>query len=424
MRRISGILVLAVAFLAAGCHNRRPVTRNLEEIRLNPDASAVVQAIREYQISASETYRYPNPGSWLNLNRTAGIYGTAPGQIRIFTEDDEGNFQWRDVDYYYPFYDAFDMEGNKTQEDGFLIFSSPQLSADCQAAAWQTLAGEDSCIVVEERGKPAVLLNENGKTEEKAGQAKQGEAERRDPEGKRITDYTYTWSTDGRTLLYYQAELDREWDEKSKGVNVYLVFAGIYGYDRQTGETRLVWEPMKLYLPGESNQYLYRWDAIADVADEKAVMFLLFQEDSCPDVMLLNDGGQVESRRLRLPEHPCIQIVMEEEIYYYQEEGEVRRASFAGAGQSESVVCTDRAMESFVITRDGKKVFTIETRDETKDIFLYLQDEKKNWYKQALYVGADGAWSLQLSEEQQILLVECRGEEENEALILRFAQQE
>ena len=185
-RRLRGLSFLAAAFLAAalfatGCHNRRPVTRNLEEIRLNPDASAVVQAIREYQISASETYRYPNPGSWLNLNRTASIYGTAPGQIRIFTEDDEGNFQWRDVDYYYPFYDAFDMEGNKTQEDGFLIFSSPQLSADCQAAAWQTLVGEESCMVVEERGKPAVILSGTGKSAVEAGQEEPGQTGEKNP---------------------------------------------------------------------------------------------------------------------------------------------------------------------------------------------------------------------------------------------------
>ena len=421
-RGIRGIFFLLAVFLAAGCRSRRPVTRNLEEIHLNPDASAVIQAIQEYQMSASETYRYANLGDWLDLNRTASIYGAAPGRLRVLTKDTAGNLQWRNVEYRYPFYDASYMEGSKKDGEGFLLFSLPQISADCQAAAWKTLVGAKTCIVVEEQGKPAVLLDEKGRMD--GEEEREASAEAEDLAGKENLRLSYTWSADGRTLLYYQAALIHEQDEEGETIQALQFPAGIYGYDRETGENRMLWEPMKLYLPGENNPYLYPWEGAAGVAGEKAVLFLLFQDDAFPDVMLLKDGDRVETRLLRLPDHPCIQIEMEEKIYYYQEQGEVRRAAFSRQGQSEIVVATDSGMESFLVSKDGEKVFTIESRGETKDIFLYLRDEKGNWYKQALYVGADGAHALQMSEEQQILLVECRGEEENEALILRFAKQE
>ena len=211
-RGIRGIFFLLAVFLAAGCRSRRPVTRNLEEIHLNPDASAVIQAIQEYQMSASETYRYANLGDWLDLNRTASIYGAAPGRLRVLTKDTAGNLQWRNVEYRYPFYDASYMEGSKKDGEGFLLFSLPQISADCQAAAWKTLVGAKTCIVVEEQGKPAILLDESGRMV--GEEEREASAEAEDLAGKENLRLSYTWSADGRTLLYYQAALIHEQDEE------------------------------------------------------------------------------------------------------------------------------------------------------------------------------------------------------------------
>ena len=87
---------------------------------------------------------------------------------------------------------------------------------------------------------------------------------------------------------------------------------------------------------------------------------------------------------------------------------------------------TDPGLKSFLVSSDGQKVFTVEERGDTEDICLYICDERKNWYKQILYVGATGTRSIQLSADGLTLLVEGEIESasqlttQSQALILEF----
>lgn len=431
-RKNSYLFAIGISLLfLCGCESKRSVTMDLEAIRMNPEASAVVQAIREYQVEGAEHYRYPALSSWLDVNRTVSIYGAEPGQITVFLEDEAGDLQWRDVDYAYPFYDAEYLTGKKADGESFLMVAPLQTSSDGQAVAYQVIEKDSQLLAVSERGKKTVLLNGDGAVWSEEGAANEEESA--------WNRFEYSWSSDGQILLYYKMgalagsmdeEAWEEWQEEHPGEDwkesdVLLLPHGVYGYDRRTGQVRMIWKPMRLNMPVSASRYPSSASVVADAGESSAAMFLLFDDQSgCPDVLLWNQEGKIETALVELPENPCIQIVLKKGIYYYQENGEIRRASLGKTGQTQTLVSTSPGIQTFLVSEDENRVFTIENRENTADICLYLRDEKKNWYKQVIYVGAEGAISLQLSEEQQLLLVECRGEAYNQALILSFCEEE
>lgn len=421
----SALLTISVS----GCVTRRPVTMNLEDVSLNQDASAVVQAMKEYQVKKTPEYVYPAIPDWFNINRTVGIAGAEPGKITVFTRDEKGEFQWRDVQYAFSFYSKESMAESR-EEKRPLMVDPLQLSADSEAVAYQLIENGNRFIAVSERGRETVYLDGEGNV------LSRDQLAQRDAEGAG-TQFQYGWSSDGKTLLYYRMEelaviLDEEEKEEleegvagglpEKDANVLILPQGVYGYDRETGQVRQIWKPMRLYLPEKVSREL-RFGLVsitADANDSQAAMFILLRGEESQDIQIWNQNGQVETRLLKLPENPCIQIALNEGIYYYQESGEIRKMSLGKMGQSESVVYTDKGLMDFLVSEDGKRIFTIEKRGDKEDICLYIRDEKRNWYKQAIYVGAEGALSLQLSDSQEQLLVECRGEADNQALILDF----
>lgn len=429
----TALLMAALALLAWGC-SREPVTMNLEDVRLNRYADAVVQTMNEYQVIRTRRYLYPGLGSWLDANRTASIYGAGPEQIHIFTEGEDGSYQWQEVYYPYGFYDAEYMQG-ETGSGQPLLIAPMLLAADARAVAYQMLNGRGYTLAVSEQGKETVFLDEQGR-------AFVGEPPGTDGAERLWSQFEYSWSADGAVLFYYKMAKPVEPDGEETGEEagkhasdeslraddrVLSLPYGVYSYDRASGQVRQIWEPLELRMPEAVFRVPASEAVTADTREGMTAMFLLFDDSSgCPDVLLWGGEATPQIRFLNLPENPCIQLELEEEAYYYQEDGKIQKARLDGAGQPELIVDTDPQLQSFLVSRDGRKVFTVEKRGDTEDICLYICDERKNWYKQVLYVGAEGTQSIQLSEDELKLLVESRVESasqlrvQSQALILEF----
>lgn len=433
--------LLAACALFTGCSRREPVTMNLEEVRLNRYADAVVQTMNEYQVIRTKRCLYPGLGSWLDANRTASIYQTDPGKLRLFTEGEDEGYQWREVYYSYGFYDAKQMQGSEEGGGLPLLIAPMLLAADVRAIAYQTMDENGYALAVSEEGKKTVFLK--------------GE------ESVRTTDplwqdspyswnkFEYAWSSDGNILFYYKMadpvaqEGFVENGETDPGRNTGIEEAagagqaggerfltlpyGVYSYDRASGQTRRVWDRLKIEMPSVVYRSPSAETVVADTREGVTALFLLFDERSgCPDVLLWGGESEPQIQFLSLPENPCIQPVLEEEAYYYQEDGRIQKARLGATGQPELLVYTDPGLKSFLVSSDGQKVFTVEERGDTEDICLYICDERKNWYKQILYVGATGTRSIQLSADGLTLLVEGEIESasqlttQSQALILEF----
>lgn len=411
------ILTAAIAFCLAGCIGQEPVTMDLEEIQNEPYPAAVAQAMENYQIIGTKKYLYPGLPEWLDAGRTASIYKTEQGKIQVFTRSEAGSYEWRSVYYAYGFYDQELMQGNKADGDSPLMVSPVLLSADGEAVAYQTMGKNDYAIVVAVQGEPNVFLDGNG------GISTDGPLSDENAGGQYDwTQFEYCWSSDGKTLFYYKMGIS------DGGASSMLLFPqGVYLYDRETGTAKLLCEAMKVKMPQLVSRYPTAESMVADVDCDQAALFLLFDDNSgCPDVLLWNRGGRLTVSYPSLPENPCVQLRLEEGMYYYQANGEIRRARLGSTDASERVLYTDGGLKTFLVSKDEKKVFTIEKEGDREDICLYLCDETQsgykssNWYKQVLYTQAEGAVSLQLSEDELTLLVECRDEHDSMALLMNF----
>lgn len=454
INRVSGVVRLALEMCClgmlclimlgqTGCRQRETVTMDLAEVSLKEGGSAILTSIEEYQSIRVEQYTYPSLGKWINSNRTSGISRTEEGVILVFTRGEDGFFEWRQVKYEYPFYDAYPLGSQDSRIP--LVIDPVELSADGEAVAFQSLQLEGQFIEISQMGLPSVLLDGNGNVWREG-------AEISISEGEKWNSLLYDWTSDGQMLLYYQMgnyvsrldeeeeaeagetfvglegskeeipiQVDPDVEEPETEAGTLLLPYGIYAYDRGTGETQMIWEPMRLNLPVNASGISEPGQLLADAAEDRAVVFILFDEDAgCPDIQLYRYGDRVEIRLLNLPDDPDIQFDMDNHVYYYQKEGEIWKAPFGKTGQAEPVVVTEPGLQDFLVSEDGQRVFTIEKREDTADVCLYLRDEKQNWYKQVIYMDAIGAAALQLSEDQKSLLVECAGEMENQAVIIQF----
>ncbi len=408
------------------------VTMDLEGMTLNAGGQAMIQAMEEYQASALESYSYPALGPWMNINRTACIQGADHDEVVVFTVDEQEELEWRMVQYAYPFYESRLLaEGSEAGEEP-LVVAPLIVSPDGLAVAYQSLHSQGRFLEIAEVGKPTVLIGSDGQVYST------------DPDLTEKEEISWDlvkadWSGDGRYLLFYRTNdwnmkmddsgVDLEFDveEEREDVNsqeekgVVLTLKDIYGYDRQTCQVRKVWKAMRLNLPAAK---VPDYEVVVDVGENGAAMFLLFDDEAnCPDVKIWNQQGVMEFETVKLPENPCIQMDTNRGIYYYQEAGDIWRASLGKNGQPQRILSAGSQLQAFLISEDAHRIFTIETREETEDVCLYLQDEKGSWYRQVIAVGTQGACSLQLSDDQQRLLVECRSEDENRAIIIYFGQE-
>ncbi len=415
-RKKTAALLSVCTLLCCGCGRREPVTMNLEEVRLNRYADAVVQTMNEYQVIRTRRYLYPGVGSWLDTNRTASIFRADPEKICLFTERDSGGYEWREVHYPYGFYDAVLLRGREEGSVSPLLIAPMAVAADAKAVAYQTMEENGYVLAVSEMDKKTVYLDERGQVLGSRAIAADGE--------DCWNQFEYSWSADGTTLFYYKMA----GPEQSASSAHRLSFPqGVYSYDRASGRVLQVWEPLELKLRGDVSRTPAAQTVAVDSKEGLTAMILLFDDASgCPDVLLWGGESEPKVQFLSLPENPCIQMALEEEAYYYQEEGKIQKARLGVTGQPELIVYTDPGLLSFLVSSDGQKVFTVEKRGDTEDICLYICDEKKNWYKQILYVGAEGTRSIQLSEDELKLLVEGQVESasqlrsQSQALILEF----
>ena len=421
------VLLTAAAVLCLCSCQPQSMTVDLEEMPLNAEAQAMIQAMEEYQAMGVERYSYPAIGSWMTINRTASIMGAEEDEIVVLTRDDAGSLEWRHVQYVYPFYDSDLLSDGTVSGEDPLLIGPLVVSPDGVAVAYQSLHTQGRFLEIAEAGRSTVMVGGDGKiyTEEVL------------PEEVSWGQLKFDWSGDGKTLMFYRSdnwgialgtarlgeeiELESEEPPSEPAVQggAVLGVGDIYGYDRVSGQVRKIWEAMRLNLPVDQ---LGDPEVIADVNGENAAMFLLFDEaQDCEDVQLWNHGGILESSLVNLPDDPCIQMDLENGIYYYRDKSDIWKAPLGKSGQSQLIMAAGAWIQDFLISEDEHRIFTIEKREDTADICLYLQDEKGSWYKQAIAVGARGACSLQLSDDQNRLLVECQTEEENYALIICFA---
>ena len=206
-------------------------------------------------------------------------------------------------------------------------------------------------------------------------------------------------------------------ERETAGGDVLMFPCGVFGYDRDSGQVREIWEPMVVEISGDSTQVA---SIAADAADGQAVMFILFNdENSGQDILLWKDGEEESMRLLDLQDDPRLQIRMSDGIYYCRDNGEILRCAISGDEQ-ETLLYVGSGLETFLVTEDESRVFTVEMRGETEDICLYTRDGEGNWRKQVLYVGAEGARYLQLSADGSELLAECPGASGTMALVLSF----
>ena len=124
-------------------------------------------------------------------------------------------------------------------------------------------------------------------------------------------------------------------------------------------------------------------------------------------------------RLLELQDEPSLQICIDEGIYYCRDNGEILRRSLSEDRQ-ETLLYVGAGLQTFLVSEDESRVFTVEMRGETEDVCLYVADGNGEWRKQVLYVGAEGARHLQLSADGSELLVECPGTNGTMALVLSF----
>ncbi len=432
-----GVGVVLGAVLALVCAGCRPqsITMDLEGMPLDASGQAMIQAMEEYQAASVETYAYPALGPWMTINRTACIQGTDDDELVIFTRQENGTLEWRTVQYVYPFFESHTLAEGSTGGEEPLVIAPLIVSPDGLAVAYQSLRSQGRFLEIAEVGRPTVLVGSDGQVYST------------DPELKEGEDISWDlvkagWSSDGRYLLFYRTdnwqlglrdeEIDLEIDveaetqeqkekdrSEKKNQGVVLTMKDIYGYDRQTCQVRKIWEAMRLNLPSDK---VPDAEIVADVSEDNAAMFLLFDDkDDCLDVKIWNQNGVLEVSLVSLPDNPCIQMDLDQGVYYYQEEGDIWKASLGKNGQPQRILSAGSQLQAFLLSEDAHRIFTIESREDVEDVCLYLQDEKGSWYRQVIAVGTKGACSLQLSDDQQRLLVECQGEDENQVLILYFA---
>ena len=411
------------------------VTMDLEGMTLNAGGQAMIQAMEEYQASALECYSYPALGPWMDINRTVCIQGTDDGDVVVVTMDEAEELEWRMVQYAYPFYESRSLSEGSAESEDPLVVAPLIVSPDGLAVAYQSLHSQGRFLEIAEVGKPTVLIGSDG------------QVYATDPDLKEGEEISWNlvkadWSGDGRYLLFYRTnnwqlgsddedvdleiDLEQGFDSSQENgsqekTSVVLTIKDIYGYDRQECQVRKIWEAMRLNLPASQ---VPAYEIVADVGGDSAAMFLLFdQKANCPDVKIWNQNGVMEFEMVELPENPCIQMGLDQAVYYYQEAGDIWKAFLTKNGQPQRILSAGAQLQAFLISEDEHRIFTIETREETEDICLYLQDEKGSWYRQVIAVGTQGACSLQLSDDQQRLLVECRSEDENRAVVIYFGQE-
>jgi len=429
-RRAVCLSAILVVLTLMACQPQS-VTMDLEGLTLNAGGQAMIQAMEEYQASSVESYSYPALGPWMDINRTVCIQGADDDEVVIFTMDEQEKLEWRMVQYAYPFYESRSLAAGSEAGEEPLVVAPLIVSPDGMAVAYQSLHSQGRFLEIAEVGKPTVLIGSDGQVYSA------------DPDLTETEEISWDlvkadWSGDGRYLLFYRTNdwnmdvgdpgVDLEFDvEEEEDTNrqenkgVVLTIKDIYGYDRQTCQVRKVWEAMRLNLPAAK---VPNYELVVDVGKNGAAMFLLFDEmANCPDVKIWNQKGVMELETVKLPENPCIQMNTDQGSYYYQEAGDIWKASLSKGGQPQRILSAGSQLQAFLISEDEHRIFTIETREETLDVCLYLQDEKGSWYRQVIAVGTQGACGLQLSDDQQRLLVECRSEEENRAIIIYFGQE-
>jgi len=424
--------LVVLSLLLTSC-KPQSMTMDLEGMTLNAGGQAMIQAMEGYQASSVEEYIYPALGPWMTINRTACIQGSDDGDLVVFTTDEADVLEWRMVQYFYPFYQSHTLaEGSASGEEP-LVVAPLIVSPDGLAVAYQSLHSQGRFLEIAEVGKPTVLIGNDGQVYSS------------DPELEEGEEISWNlvkagWSGDGRYLLFYRTnnwqvgvedesvdlDIDLENDTDSNKTSagsekkgVVLTIKDIYGYDRQTCQVNKIWEAMRINLPAVK---VPDAEIVVDVDGDNAAMFLLFDDQyDCPDVKLWNQDGLLEFSTVSLPDNPCIQMSLDKGYYYYQEAGDIWRASLRKDGHPQRILTAGTQLQAFLISEDEHRIFTIESRENTEDVCLYLQDEKGSWYRQVIAVGTTGASSLQLSDDQQRLLVECRdGGDDNRALVLYF----
>ena len=404
MRRILGG-VFAASLLLSGCERREEVTYNLEAVLPTEAGGEALFASEEYQIIGSHWYEYPGLGEWMGGGATASVLHTEPGKLIVFTEDEDGSFQWRDAYYAYGFYDAVPLVGRAEEGGGPLVISPLLMSADGTAVAYQDMLDDGYVLALSQIGQGTIFLDGGGRIYEDGEEI--GEEAEYD-----WSRFEYCWSADGRQLFYYKmTRLDDNSGDALRFPD------GVFIYDRGSGQVREAWEPMEIEISSGSSQVA---SIAADAAENTAVLFLLFDEESGGrDILLRKENGRETMRFLNLSDHSGLQIKILEDIYYCQQNGEILRCSLSEE-ESEALLDVGSGLQTFLVTEDESRIFTVELRGQTEDVCMYAADEEGNWHKQVLYVGAEGARHLQLSADGSELLVECTGRAGTMALVLSF----
>ena len=440
LRIAAAAAALTASMLVSGCERREPITYNLEAVRSTEAAGEAALVSEEYQVVSSHWYEYQGLGQWMGGGATASVLETEPGKLIVFTEGEEGSFQWRDVYYAYGFFDTEEMRGREADGGSPFVIAPVLMSADGTAVAYQDMRDDGYMLALSQMGQETILLDGGGRIYE--------DDEAIGPEAEYDwSRFEYCWSADGRQLFYYKmtrrdnipgdetvqseeetvqegedGEEDRENEilEPERGTaegDVLMFPCGVFGYDRDSGQVREIWEPMVVEISGDSTQVA---SIAADAADGQAVMFILFNdENSGQDILLWKDGEEESMRLLDLQDDPRLQIRMSDGIYYCRDNGEILRCAISGDEQ-ETLLYVGSGLETFLVTEDESRIFTVEMRGETEDICLYTRDGEGNWRKQVLYVGAEGARYLQLSADGSELLAECPGASGTMALVLSF----
>ena len=427
-REVAFVGITLLVSIMTACQPKS-VTMDLEGMTLNAGGQAMIQAMENYQTSTMASYSYPALGPWMDINRTACIQGTDDGEVVVFTMGEE--LEWRVVQYAYPFYEDRSLAEGSEAGEAPLVIAPLIVSPDGLAVAYQSLHSQGRFLEIAEVDKPTVLIGSDGQVYST------------DSEMEAIEEVSWNlvkgdWTSDGRYLLFYRTndwnigvdnagtdlefdlEEEKEDENSQSAKGVVLTIKDIYGYDRQTCQVRKVWQSMRLNLPVSK---VPNYEVVVDVGENGAAMFLLFDEKAdCPDVKIWNQNGVMEFETVKLPENPCIQMDTNQGIYYYQEAGDIWKATLSKNGQPQRILSAGSQLQAFLISEDARRIFTIETREEIEDVCLYLQDEKGSWYRQVIAVGTQGACSLQLSDDQQRLLVECRSEDENRAVVIYFGK--
>lgn len=197
LRIAAAAAALTASMLVSGCERREPITYNLEAVRPTEAAGEAALVSEEYQVVSSHWYEYQGLGQWMGGGATASVLETEPGKLIVFTEGEEGSFQWRDVYYAYGFFDTEEMRGREADGGSPFVIAPVLMSADGTAVAYQDMRDDGYMLALSQMGQETILLDGGGRIYE--------DDEAIGPEAEYDwSRFEYCWSADGRQLFYYK----------------------------------------------------------------------------------------------------------------------------------------------------------------------------------------------------------------------------